>query len=125
MSENRPPFTAGNNIALKVPPHQYDATVVFYRDVLGLRLIEELAPAIVVEFGGNRLWIDRTPALSQAELWLEIRTPDIASAATYLDARGQGAARCDAIEHLPEGFDGFWISNPAGIIHLVNGEDEI
>ena len=31
-----------------------------------------------------------------------------------------GVARCDAIEPLPQGFDGFWISSPAGIIHLID-----
>lgn len=120
--ESGPVFCAGKNIALKVPSHQFDATVAFYRDVLGLKLVDEFAPAIVVEFGANRLWIDRTPALSQAELWLEIETPDAARAAAYLDARG--VTRCDAIEALPEGFDGFWIMNPAGIVHLVNAGGE-
>ncbi|MBC7945137.1 MAG: hypothetical protein H7X91_07745 [Burkholderiales bacterium] len=117
--ENGPVFSAGKNIALKIPPHQFAATVAFYRDVLGLQLVDEFAPAIVVEFGAIRLWIDRTPALSQAELWLEIETPDAERAAAYLDA--QGVTRCDAIEGLPEGFDGLWIMNPAGIVHLVNG----
>jgi catechol 2,3-dioxygenase-like lactoylglutathione lyase family enzyme len=32
-------FAAGRNIAMKVPPHQYEATVGFYRDVLGLKEI--------------------------------------------------------------------------------------
>jgi hypothetical protein len=27
--------------------------------------------------------------------------------------------RCDQIEPLPEGFEGFWIANPAAIAHLV------
>jgi len=27
--------------------------------------------------------------------------------------------RCDAIEPLPEGFQGFWIANSAGIVHLL------
>ena len=26
-------FSGGKNIAMKVPPHQYEATVAFYRDV--------------------------------------------------------------------------------------------
>ncbi len=122
MSEIRPSFSAGKNIALKVPPHQFDATVAFYRDVLGLKPVDEFEPAVVFEFGANRLWIDRTPALSQAELWLEIETRDAKRAAAYLDA--QGVTRCDAIEALPEGFDGLWIMNPAGIVHLVNGSGE-
>jgi len=27
--------------------------------------------------------------------------------------------RCNEIEPLPEGFRGFWIADPAGIVHLV------
>jgi hypothetical protein len=30
--------------------------------------------------------------------------------------------RRDEIEPLPEGFKGFWISNPANIIHLISQE---
>jgi len=119
LSENRPEFSAGRNIALKIPPHQFDATVAFYRDVLGLKVVDEFAPAIIIAFGACRLWIDRAPALSQAELWLEIETPDAGRAAAYLDTHG--VTRCAAIEALPEGFDGLWIMNPAGIVHLVNG----
>ncbi len=29
-------FEGGRNIAMKVPPHQHEATVRFYRDVLKL-----------------------------------------------------------------------------------------
>lgn len=49
-----PSFAAGRNIAMKVPPHQYDATVAFYRDVLGFHMLEEFAPAVAFEFGANR-----------------------------------------------------------------------
>ncbi|HBR99063.1 MAG TPA: hypothetical protein DD979_17040 [Gammaproteobacteria bacterium] len=35
-----PRFQAGRNIAMKVPPHQYDATVRFYRDTLGFQTFE-------------------------------------------------------------------------------------
>jgi hypothetical protein len=27
--------------------------------------------------------------------------------------------RCDEVEKLPPDLDGFWIMNPAGIVHLV------
>jgi hypothetical protein len=27
----------GINIAMKVPPHQYEETIAFYRDVIGLK----------------------------------------------------------------------------------------
>lgn len=119
---SRPAFTGGRNIALKLPPHQVDATIAFYRDVLGLATIDEFAPAVVFAFGPNRLWIDVVPALSQAELWLEVRTDDAGRAAKHLAAAG--VVRCDAIEPLPDDFDGFWVASPAGTVHLVAADDE-
>ena len=29
-------FRGGRNIAMKLPPHQYEAMITFYRDTLGL-----------------------------------------------------------------------------------------
>ncbi len=115
-------FSGGRNIALKVPPHQYDATVRFYGDVLGLERIERFAPDVVFAFGANQLWIDRTAGLSQAELWLELVTEDRKAAMDHL-ARSR-VSRCDEIETLPEGFPGFWISSPSSIIHLVREPSE-
>jgi catechol 2,3-dioxygenase-like lactoylglutathione lyase family enzyme len=115
-------FAAGKNIAMKVPPHQYDATVRFYREVLGFEQIGGPAEnAVGFRFGGNNLWIDNVPGMSQAEIWLEIVTNNTAEAARVLaDA---GVARCDEIETLGEGFDGYWVSSPASIIHLVDARD--
>ena len=115
-------FTGGGNVAMKVPPHLYDATVHFYRDVLGLKEITKHAPAAGFAFGSNNLWIDRVSGLSQAEVWLEIVTDDIAVAAEHMKAAG--VVRCDDIEPLPEGFHAFWISSPASIIHLVCKDTE-
>jgi hypothetical protein len=118
----RTKFAPGRNIAMKVPPHQYDATVAFYREVLGLQAITSHAPAVGFAFGGKNLWIDRVPGISQAEIWLEIVTDDIAAASEHFKAAG--VARCDEIEALPEGFQAFWISSPASVIHLVCKDDE-
>jgi hypothetical protein len=107
---------------MKVPPHQYEATVIFYRDVIGLMPITTHAPAVGFVFGDKQLWIDRVAALSQAEIWLEVVTNDTAEAKEHLVAAG--AVRCDEIEPLPEGFDGFWISNPASIVHMVSNTDK-
>ncbi|GMG82328.1 hypothetical protein LNKW23_15410 [Paralimibaculum aggregatum] len=112
-------FRGGSNIAMKVPPHQHEATVAFYRDVLGLEQIGATGGSVSFRFGANTLWIDRVPTMSQAELWLEIVTDDTAEAARVLDAAG--VTRCDGIEALGEGFDGFWITSPAAIVHLVEG----
>lgn len=115
-------FEAGHNIAMKVPSHQYEATIAFYRDILGLPQIGGPDEKYVsFQFGGNRLWIDETPAMSQAELWLEVVTDDTKAAAEILAEAG--VTRCDAIEDIGD-LDGFWISNPANIIHLVNVKKE-
>lgn len=115
--EQKVKFSAGRNIAMKIPPHQYEATVQFYRDVLGLPEIGEHAPAVGFRFGGNNLWLDRVVGLSQAETWLEVVTDDIEAAAAHLAAAG--VVRCDEIEPLPAGMQAFWVSSPAAIIHLV------
>ena len=110
-------FSGGRNIAMKVPPHLWDVTVRFYRDVLGLKQVGTEAPGVVFEFGANRLWIDRVDGISHAEVWLELTTDDVDGASEHL--RAAGVVRRDEIEPLPDGFSGFWIANPAGIIHLV------
>lgn len=119
-SPHRPGFSGGTNIALKVPPHQWEQTVAFYRDTLGLEQIDNPytagPPSVGFAFGSNRLWVDRVPTLSQAELWLELTTTDTTTAAEHLAATG--TTRCDEIEPLGES-PAFWISNPAGIVHLV------
>ncbi|MBX9453172.1 MAG: hypothetical protein KL801_15285 [Mesorhizobium sp.] len=111
-------FAGGRNIAMKVPPHQYEETVRFYRDVIGLARIEGHEPAIGFHFGANQLWIDKVPGMSQAEIWLEIVTEDKDSAAAHLEKAG--VVRCDEIEPLGPEFRGFWISSPASIVHLVD-----
>lgn len=116
MSEQKK-FSPGRNIAMKVPPHAHEDTVRFYRDVLGFEELAEFRPAVVFKFGDKNLWIDRVPGLSQAEIWLEVQTNDLAAAEQQL--AGGSIVRCDEIEPLPDGFRGFWISSPAAIVHLV------
>ncbi|WP_454811241.1 VOC family protein [Labrys neptuniae] len=107
----------GIDIAMKVPPHQYQATVAFYRDVVGLKPITDKAPAIGFELGPNKLWLDEAPMLSQAEIWPELFTDNFDTAADHLSRAG--GVRCDAIEPLPDGFKGGWITSPANIVHMV------
>ncbi len=117
----RPRFEPGQNIAIKVPAHEYDKTVSFYQDILGLeRKSDDSADeryTVVFRFGDKNLWVDRLSSLSQAEIWLEITTDDAETAASYLDQCG--IARRDDIETLPDDFRGFWISGPSNIIHLM------
>jgi hypothetical protein len=63
------------------------------------------------------LWIDKIEGISQAEIWLEVITDDAETAAKYFDEKH--CVRRDEIEKLPKGFRGFWIANPADIIHLI------
>jgi hypothetical protein len=111
----------GINIAMKVPPHQYEATIAFYRDVIGLKPFTAKAPATGFELGPNRLWIDEAPMLSRAEVWLELFSEDFDGAAEHLEKAG--VVRCDAIEPLDAGFRGGWIVNPANIVHMVREPD--
>jgi predicted enzyme related to lactoylglutathione lyase len=119
--EALPRITGGIDIAMKVPPHQYQATIGFYRDVIGLKTATDKAPAIAFELGPNRLWIDESPGMSQAEIWLELFSEDFEAAAAHLERAG--VTRCDAIEPLPQGFRGGWIMNPASVVHMVREPD--
>lgn len=107
---------------MKVPPHLYQKTVDFYRDVLGLPQLDVRESTVRFEFGANQLWIDRVSGISQAETWLEVVTNDVAKAAKLLAEAN--VVRCDEIEPLPDGFQAFWILNPAQVVHLVCGEEE-
>ncbi|MEX1211352.1 MAG: hypothetical protein WEA36_00765 [Balneolaceae bacterium] len=117
----KPKFKPGKNIAMKVPTHEYEATVSFYRDLLGFQEIPVKAKdqdhTIRFQFGEKVLWVDKVPSISQAETWFEIVTDDVEGASDYLT--NHGCSRRDEIEPLPDDFDGFWISSPSNIIHLV------
>jgi hypothetical protein len=118
MSDNPvPAFSGGRNVAIKVPEHAFEATVAFYRDTLSLAIVYDAPGTKAFEFGPMRLWIDRMPHLAQGEMWLELVATDTAAAGGHLAAAG--VVRCDEVEKLPPDLDGFWIMNPAGIVHLV------
>lgn len=112
-------FQAGNNIAIKVPAHRHAETVSFYRDVVRLPLVEERTDTAVFEFGPMRLWLDRVEHQSQTDVWLELRTPDLAGAMTELQKAA--APTRDGLEPLGD-LPGHWISDPAGVVLLVHEE---
>lgn len=114
----KPAFSAGRNLAMKIPAAQYDATVTFYRDVLGLTPVRDAEPDQVFEFGDKHLWLDPVEGLDKAEIWLEVHTDDLTLAKAWLEQAG--VDRRDDAEPLPAGFDGLWIANPAGVIHLLD-----
>jgi catechol 2,3-dioxygenase-like lactoylglutathione lyase family enzyme len=114
-------YTAGKNIALKVPDHEYQETVRFYRETLGFEDAfesDENASSVAVKFGDNILWIDRITTLSQAEIWLELKTDNVEAARNDLESKGVKTR--ESIEPLPANIDGFWVSGPGNIIHLLH-----
>lgn len=115
-------FTPGDNLAIKTPPELWESTIAFYENTLGFeRVPKPCEDTVAFKFGDKTLWVDRSPNMSQAEIWLEIVTNDTTAAAELL--KSGGAVRCDEIEPLPEDFDALWIKNPAGIVHLISGEE--
>ncbi|NNC99620.1 MAG: hypothetical protein HKN85_05515 [Gammaproteobacteria bacterium] len=117
----KPEFTAGTNIAIKTPSHEFDALVKFYRDVLGFAQLMKNDPdpfeSVCFSFGDKVLWVDKIDGISQAEIWLEIVTGDLPLAQKYLEERGCSIR--NEIEHLPDSLNAFWLSSPGNIIHLV------
>ncbi len=117
-------FEPGKNIAMKIPSHEYENTVRFYREVLRFKELTGSGANDTpkFEFGDKVLWLDCMPGLSQSEIWLEVVASDIGNASEYL--KEQGCHRRDDIEPLPEGFKAFWISSPSNIIHLVSSRKD-
>lgn len=112
-----PAFRGGRNIAMKVPEHQFLPTVESYR-ALGIPVVDQSDSSVSFEFGPIRLHVDKVANLSQAEIWLEFITPDVAAAAEVVERTG--FVRCDRVEELPKDYAGFWVSSPASIVHLVS-----
>lgn len=115
------PFVGGNNVTIKVPPQQFAATVQFYRDALGLPPLTVHPPAVGFVFGTTHLWIDASPGLSRAEVWLELTTPDPDAASRWLTASGVSAPV--KVRPVVPGFSGFWVANPASIVHRIARPD--
>lgn len=115
-------LSGGRNIALKVPDHLYPQTVRFYRDVLKLKQNVRPDGQICFEFGEtdhrSTLWLDRTEATARPDVWLEIKTKDLDATRAYL--LSEGLVVPEKLEPLPEGFPGFWIVDPAGLVLLVS-----
>lgn len=119
-----PEFSPGKNIAIKTPAHEYDSVVSFYRDVLGLKQLPNRDPdpfeSVCFSFGDKVLWVDKISGISQSEIWLEIVANDIQVAQIYLTEKGCSIR--NEIEQLPDTVNGFWLSCPSNIIHLVVDE---
>ncbi len=113
-------FRCGPNIAVKVPPRQWDETVRFYGETLGLARIASEAPAVVFEFGEDRLHVDRMETLHEPEVWLEYQTDSNATTVALLS--DEGFVHGDSMEPLPRGFHRFWIAGPADFLQRLARE---
>ena len=124
-----PTFRGGHNIAMKLPKAQFDQTVVFYRETLGMEVTdnsdESVAEGVIqsasIRFGPVTLWLDRVDNYARADLWLDLFTDDVDRATEHLAAHGVHVQ--DELEPLPSGMNAHWISNPVGIPHIVRLPD--
>lgn len=124
-----PTFSGGHNIAMKLPKAQFDRTVAFYRDVLGMDVTDDSGEAIAegvvqsaaVRFGPVTLWLDRVDNYARADLWLELFTDDVDRATEHLAAHGFPVQ--DELEPIPSGMNAHWISNPVGVPHIIRLSD--
>ena len=119
MKNSPPRFSGGRNIAIKIPKHKFEDTVRFYKEILCLPHKGIEGTSHKFQFGQVTLWLDRVDNYSQTDIWLEISTDDTEKAMQYLERKG--VEKRDEIEQL-EGVDAHWISDPAGVIHLLMKE---
>ena len=116
-----PKFEGGINIAVKIPKGKYEKTVAFYRDILKLEVEEKpIQNPHQVKFGGNILWLDCVDNYTHSETWLELSTPDVGLATTYLSEKG--IHTCDELEELPDNMH--WITDPAGTVFILKQDGE-
>ncbi|WP_020389372.1 VOC family protein [Kribbella catacumbae] len=124
-----PTIRAGRNIAMKLPKAQYDATVAFYRDVLGFEITEEsggtvdgyVSEVASMQFGPVKIWFDRVDNLARSDLWLELFTDDVEAATAHLAEHGIHPQ--DELEPFPAGMRAHWISSPANVTHILRTPD--
>ena len=108
----------GRNIAIKVPPHPWDATLAFYRDRAGLEVSRESPDSVAFAFGPMMSWLDRVPHQSRGSVWLELFADDPDAGLERMRS-----PRRDELEPL-DGVTGHWASDPAGSVLLVRRPEE-
>ena len=117
-------FKGGVNIAIKIPKSKYEQTVIFYKDILNLKVEEKpitnptVSRTHEVKFGNNIVWLDCVDNYTHSEVWLELKTPDVGNAVEYLQSKGINT--CDELEQIPENMH--WIMDPAGTVFILDKE---
>eukprot|EP01060_Flectonema_neradi_P003650 TRINITY_DN1235_c1_g3_i1.p1 TRINITY_DN1235_c1_g3~~TRINITY_DN1235_c1_g3_i1.p1 ORF type:complete len:368 (+),score=76.54 TRINITY_DN1235_c1_g3_i1:66-1169(+) len=116
-------FKGGCNIAVKCPSTKYLSTVAFYRETLGLKILHYCPSCTKMKWSNTcSLWVDCLPSLTSHAVWLEINTSSTDAARGYLKGRKRVSMRPE-VEIIPPGVDGFWISPPNDMVHLIRGPD--
>eukprot|EP01064_Diplonema_japonicum_P039610 TRINITY_DN9981_c0_g2_i1.p2 TRINITY_DN9981_c0_g2~~TRINITY_DN9981_c0_g2_i1.p2 ORF type:complete len:363 (+),score=127.25 TRINITY_DN9981_c0_g2_i1:34-1122(+) len=116
-------FSGGNNFAIKCPYPKYESTVAFYREVLGLKVVHYCKNCCKIQWNDKMsLWIDCVETICTPVIWLEVSTASTEAARAYLKGRKRVSLRPE-VETLPPGVDGFWISPPNDMVHLIRGPD--
>jgi catechol 2,3-dioxygenase-like lactoylglutathione lyase family enzyme len=115
-------FSAGTNIAIKVPLHQYEQTVAFYRDIAKLEVRKAGENTTAFAFGAIALWIDRVPHQSKTDIWLQLVTDELDAAVQ--DLQNAGLSVRDELEPL-NGMRAHWVSDPAGTVLLIEQRSEM
>lgn len=124
--QDKTQFTGGTNIALKIPKHKYEETVRYYKEILGMQVVEEpitnptVSRTYSVVFGPNTLWLDCVDNYTHSEVWLEINTPDVSGAMDYLAAKGVTAK--DEFEKIPA--SKHWVTDPSGAVMIVSSPEQ-
>ena len=62
-----PQFSGGANIAIKCPSHTYEQTIAFYRDTLGLKMLDETREDNWVEFDAGIAADDQNHLITSEE----------------------------------------------------------
>lgn len=107
MNKPKGEFKGGNNIALKIPKYQYSETVHFYKEVIKLPYLGNMAGSHAFQFGDVTLWLDCMDNYSKQDVWLELQTDNVKVAADYL--RENHINRRDEVEVHENSEGGFQI----------------
>lgn len=103
---------------LLLRPADYQKTLAFYRDALGLAVYREYPGGTVffagqglIEIAGHRSPVAPAPRRPAADIWLQVR--DIATARAQVEAAGVRIARDARTE--PWGLIEMWLTDPDGV----------
>ncbi len=113
---------ADSMIIATIPVTDLDRSLAFYRDVLGLKVVDQNAAAIRFEAGNTQLSTFKRPAVERGHTMAHFEVPDIEAAMADLRSRGAvfeeyaigPVATTDGIANYAPGVRGAWLKDPDG-----------